>query len=297
MLQKGNPYLYVLPAVLFILIFFFGGLFQGLLQSFGITPYNKDLVFTTLAYQELLQSADFWQSLLLTFRVSFLSTMLSGLLGILFAFILFIMALKGYDSNTASLFYRIFQYPLVIPHLAAGYLFLLLLMQSGWISRIGYHFGWVEEIHHFPILVNDTFGWGMILTYTWKEAPFITLMIYPVLFRIHKSWYEVARLYGSNTRKFISNIAVPLILPAWLSSLFIVFAFTFSAFEIPYLLGVTYPRLLPVYSFELFTHGGWMERSQSLALNIILAFITAILGGLSYKISKRWLLNERRGWE
>ncbi|MFS1514847.1 ABC transporter permease [Chengkuizengella sp. SCS-71B] len=296
MWQKGNPYLYVLPAVLFMIIFFFGGIIQGVLQSLGVSILH-DTQFTFKAYQKLAQSMDFWQSLILTFKVSFISTLLSAMLGMMFAFILFIISLKSYTNKSYSYFYRIFQYPLVIPHLAAGYLFLLLLMQSGWISRISYHLGWIEEIHQFPVLVNDSFGWGIILTYTWKEAPFITLMVYPVLLRIHRSWYEVARLYGSNTSNFIKDIAVPLVLPAWLSSIFIVFAFTFSAFEIPYLLGVTYPRLLPVYSFDLFMDGGWEERSQSLALNIILAVITAVLGMLSYKMSKRWLPSERRGWE
>ncbi|NBI27663.1 ABC transporter permease [Chengkuizengella marina] len=297
MWQKGNPYLYVLPAVFFMIIFFFGGILQGVLQSLGVSIFHDDAQFTFKAYQELAQSIDFWQSLSLTFKIAFLSTLLSALLGMIIAFILFIISLKAYNTNRFPFLYRIFQYPLVIPHLAAGYLFLLLLMQSGWLSRISFQLGWIEEIYQFPILVNDTFGWGIILTYTWKEAPFITLMVYPVLLRVHKSWYEVARLYGSNMIKFLKNVAFPLVLPAWLSSIFIVFAFTFSAFEIPYLLGVTYPQLLPVYSFELFMHGGWEERSQSLALNIILAFITGILGIISYLLSKRWLSSERRGWE
>ncbi|NDI36598.1 ABC transporter permease [Chengkuizengella sediminis] len=297
MWQKGNPYLYVLPAVFFMIIFFFGGILQGLLQSFGVSMLHHDTQFSFTAYQKLIQSVDFWLSLILTFKIAFLSTLFSAMFGMIFAFILFIISLKAHTGTSFTFFYRIFQYPLVIPHLAAGYLFLLLLMQSGWISRMSYHLGWIEEIHQFPILVNDTFGWGIILAYSWKEAPFITLMVYPVLLRIHKSWYEVAKLYGSNMNEFIKNIALPLVLPAWLSSIFIVFAFTFSAFEIPYLLGVTYPQLLPVYSFELFMNGGWEERSQSLALNIILAFVTAILGLISYKLSKRWLSRERRGWE
>ncbi|HSP22797.1 MAG TPA: ABC transporter permease, partial [Planococcus sp. (in: firmicutes)] len=91
------------------------------------------------------------------------------------------------------------------------------------------------------------------------------------------------------------EIVLPIILPAWTIAAFIVFVFTFSAFEVPYLLGVTYPSMLPVYSYQLYTSGTLTDRPEALAVNIILAALTILLGLAVYFFSKRW--NVLKGWD
>lgn len=294
MWQKSKPYLLLLPAVSTIVLLFFGGLFDGLLKSFGYFPAIGETRFEATAYTELLHSTDFWASLVLTLRIAALSSILAGLLGAVIAITLFLLN-ESTKSGTSQIWHRLFQLPLTIPHLVGGYIIVLLFMQSGFLSKILASLGMIDEITDFPVLVNDPFGWGIILTYAWKEAPFISLMIYPVLSRIHRSWREVSRVFGARSWDFVREIVLPALLPAWTIATFIVFVFTFSAFEVPFLLGVTYPSVLPVYSYQLYTSGTLADRPEALALNIILAAITILLGIVVYYFSKRW--NVLKGWD
>ncbi|WCK52949.1 sugar ABC transporter permease [Aneurinibacillus sp. Ricciae_BoGa-3] len=295
MWRRNKAFLLVLPAWTVITILFFGGLVDGLIQSMGYFPAAGQSHFSLFAYKELLRSDEFWSSLLLTLRVAFLSTISAGILGVFVAVCLFMLG-KPVHSVWKNVWQRTFGLPLIVPHLVGAYLMVLLFMQSGWLSRMAFHLGWIKEVNDFPIWINDPFGWGIIFSYAWKEAPFIALMLYPVLLRTHRSWFEVAQVFGANIWSFIREIVIPLLLPAWLSSSFIVFSFTFSAFEVPFLLGVTYPKMLPVLSYELYTSGEIAQRPEALTVNVLLALIAAGLGLLAYRLSRRWLIAEGRGW-
>lgn len=294
MWQKSKPYLLLLPAAGTIVLLFFGGLFDGLVKSLGYFPTIGRTSFELTAYTSLLRSESFWASLVVTVRVAALSSVLAGVLGGLLAISLFMLK-KSSNSSEPRLWHRLFQLPLTIPHLVGGYVIVLLFMQSGLLSKLLASAGIIDEIPDFPVLVNDPFGWGIILTYAWKEAPFVSLLIYPVLSRIQRSWRDVSRVYGAKKWNFVREIVLPVILPSWTIAVFIVFVFTFSAFEVPFLLGVTYPSMLPVYSYQLYTSGTLTDRPEALAINIILAFLTVILGLVVYYFSKRW--NVLKGWD
>lgn len=294
MLRKIKPYLLLFPAIITIVLLFFGGLFDGFLKSLGYFPAIGETEFSLKAYSSLLQSDAFWDSLIVTIRIAALSAAISAILGAIVAVALF-MIQETSKSRALNFWNRLFQLPLTIPHLVGGYVIVLLFMQSGFLSKILAAIGVIDQIPDFPVLVNDSFGWGIILTYAWKEAPFVALMVYPVLARIHKQWRDVSRVYGARNRDFIREIVVPAILPAWIVAAFIVFVFTFSAFEVPFLLGVTYPSMLPVYSYQLYSSGTLADRPEALAINLVLALLTVLLGLIAYYFSKRW--NVLKGWE
>lgn len=294
MLRKIKPYLLLFPAIITIVLLFFGGLFDGFLKSLGYFPAIGETEFSLKAYSSLLQSDAFWDSLIVTIRIAALSAAISAILGAIVAVALF-MIQETSKSRALNFWNRLFQLPLTIPHLVGGYVIVLLFMQSGFLSKILAAIGVIDQIPDFPVLVNDSFGWGIILAYAWKEAPFVALMVYPVLARIHKQWRDVSRVYGAKNRDYIREIVVPAILPAWTVAAFIVFVFTFSAFEVPFLLGVTYPSMLPVYSYQLYSSGTLADRPEALAVNLVLALLTVLLGLIAYYFSKRW--NVLKGWE
>lgn len=292
MWSKTKPYLMVLPACVMVGAVFGGGLWNGLLQSLGYFPAAGEYEWTTEAYRTLLFSPDFWQSLLHSLKISLIATLLSAVIGVgaALAFLL-----DGTGRREERMF-KWFQLPLVIPHLVAGYMMVLLLMQSGWFSGLFYHFGWIEGMREFPVVINDAFGWGIILTYVWKEAPFIALMVSPVVIRIRRSWSAVARVHGASYLGFVREVVIPLLLPTCAFSSFIVFAFTLTAFEIPYLLGVTYPKMLAVFSYDLYTAGGLAERPQALAANVMMVLVTLFVGGIVYRLCRRWIRMQGGGW-
>ena len=283
MWQKSKPYILILPSLIIIGTLFFGGLILGLLQSLGFMDVGGNSRFTINAYRQLILSKDFTNSLALTLKVALVSSVLSGVLAIILIRILFILG----ENRKTAIFRRIFQVPMLIPHVTAAYLIMLLLMKSGWLSSIAYFVGITKSMESFPSVVNDPNNLGIILTYMWKETPFIMLMIFPIINRTQDAWLEIAQVFGARRQEFFVEVILPLIIPTWLSSVLIVFAFTFSDFEVPYLLGITYPKFISVYSYNMYYNGQLSDRPVALAANFILAIITAMLGFAAYKLAKR----------
>jgi putative spermidine/putrescine transport system permease protein len=60
----------------------------------------------------------------------------------------------------------------------------------------------------------------------------------------------------------------------------IVFAFVFGAYQIPEILGVRYPRTLPVLSLRFFLDADLNARAEAMAMSIIItAIVMAIVAG------------------
>ena len=292
MYQKIKPYILIAPAILIITILFFGGLILGFIQSLGLSSISGNSHFTVNAYKELLSSTDFFKSLQLTFKVATISTIISGIISMVLINILFVIE----ENRFSKLFRRIFQIPILVPHITAAYLIGLLLMKSGLISSISYGLGITKTMEAFPSITNDINSFGIIITYIWKETPFIILMLIPVVQRVEDSWLEIARVFGGTRIDFFKEVVLPLLMPTWISSMLIVFAFTFSDFEVPYLLGVTYPKFISVFAYDIYFNGELSARPLALAANFILVTITAVLGICAYKTIKKWDIKKEMRW-
>lgn len=292
MFQKIKPYILMLPAMIVIMTLFLGGLALGFLQSLGLFSIMGNSHITFDFYKELLISADFIKSIGLTFEISVISTIASGALAMILTYILFIIE----ENKISKILRRIFQLPMLVPHITSAYLIGLLFMKSGWISSITYYFGITKSMEGFPSLINNINSIGIIITYIWKEVPFILLMLIPIVQRIETSWLEIARVFGGTRKEFFKEVIIPLLMPTWISSMLIVFAFTFSDFEVPYLLGVTYPKLAAVFAYDIYINGELSIRPLALAANFMLTIITAILGILAYKIIQKWDIKKQMRW-
>ncbi|WZL73347.1 ABC transporter permease subunit [Clostridiaceae bacterium 35-E11] len=294
MWQKNKPYILIFPALVTIVGLFAGGFFEGFLQSIGLTSFMGVSRFSLYAYKKLLNTSEFWDAFLLTLRIALIATGISAAIGMLVVFCLFWMQSEKKGSK-ALLWQRFFQIPMLFPYLIAAYLIFLMCVQSGWISRIFFHLGLIKKMEDFPILVHDSFGWGIIIAYVWKTAPFMVLMLYPALMKVKFSWIELGYVFGANRLKFFVEVVFPLLAPVWKMTSFIVFSYTFLAFEIPFLLGVTYPKVLSVYAYQIYMNGDLIDRPMAMAVNVLIILCIAVLGGICYILdSKRE--KERGKW-
>ena len=86
MWRKIKPYVEVMPALLLIVILFWGGIFYGIFQSFGLLPIVGKPGLTTGIYLEVLKSKWFLESLLFTLKIAGFSTFLSAVSASFFLF-------------------------------------------------------------------------------------------------------------------------------------------------------------------------------------------------------------------
>ena len=263
-----RAYLLMLPAIATVGLLFGGGLVLAFLQSIGVIGLLSDGQITLAAYQTALSNREFWRSLGLSLYIAIGATGLSTVLSIGLALLL---RRAGRWSSFAC------QVTLPIPHLVGVAGMLLLLSPSGLISRLLYTIGWIRSDQDFPLLVNDSANLGVLLHFLWKEIPFMTLILLAVLQGIHPAYETQARLLGASSWQCFRNVTLPLMKPGILSSSLIVFGYIFSSFEVPFLLGSTRPRTLPVLIYRAFTDSDLSCRPEAIALGLILSVISMLL--------------------
>ncbi|TDT72598.1 putative spermidine/putrescine transport system permease protein [Hypnocyclicus thermotrophus] len=285
MLQKIKPYIKILPAFLTIFLLFWYGIFLGVLQSFGFFLINKKSKFTFENYIKVFRNREFLDSLFLSIKISLLSVGFVILFAIIILYLLFLLKLKYFKLSDKL--QKLYLVPMLVPYLIGSYISIITLAQTGFLSKIFYKAGVILNFEEFPILINDSHGIGIILTYIWKTLPFVLLMTYPILDKIIDKWIKVGKLYGANNFKFFIYIIIPLLIPTLFNSAFILLAFIFSAFEIPYMLGLTYPKMLSVMTYDMHSKDFINTQSEVMSINIIIVLITISLGIISYKILKK----------
>lgn len=273
------------PTLSIIIVLFIGALVYGFMQSLGWNPRIGATEISLDAYYNVIfgeeHSKAFWTGLGLTLWVSIASTVISAVLAIGAA-----LLLRGtFVGKKVSTF--LFQFNLPIPHVVAAIGISFLLSQSGLLSRIGANFGWIARPNEFPILIKDSYGIGIIIAYVWKELPFIGVIVLAVLQSLGQDYEDIARSLGANSWQRFRYVILPLIMPGVLSASIIVFAFTFGSYEVPALLGVRFPRMLPVTALRFFTDPDLNSRAEGMAMSMIIAFIVLILVLVYMWISRR----------
>jgi putative spermidine/putrescine transport system permease protein len=269
------------PALVVILVLFAGGLALGLSQSLGYMPIIGDYGFSLDAYLELLRSPGFVHSLLLTIFVSVTATAVAVTVAVITALTL----RKRFAGKKLVSF--LYQLPLTIPHLVVAVGVMMLVSQSGLLARTAYRIGLIGDTSQFPILVFDDLGIGIILVYAWKEIPFIGLIALAVLQSVGNDYEEQARTLGANSWQSFRHVLLPLMVPGILPGSIIIFAYTFSSFEVPFLLGKSYPAMLSVLSYRLYVDVDLDARPQAMAMSILIALFVLILVVFYRRISQR----------
>ncbi len=259
------------PAMVLIVVLFFGGLAVGVMRSFnwmpviGLTDPNLD------AYRAVLTDPDFLRSFLLTFHISFTSTLISAVIAIAAA----LMLRRTFAGRGAINF--LFQLNLTVPHIVGAIGILYLFSQSGFFARMGYHIGLIARPGDFPALVYDPYAIGIILQYVWKEVPFIGVIVLAQMQALGTDYESVARSLGASRWQAFRHVLLPLIMPGVLSASVIVFAFTFGAYEVPLLLGASHPQALPVLAYKTYTDVDLAARPEAMAMAVVIAIMSALM--------------------
>ena len=262
----------ILPTVIVLIALFVGGFMFGILQSLGyfsvIADEEQKIGFD--AYRAAFQNETVRAGIILTFRVAILSTVLSTVIAL--AISLMISRTKRFQSTLIA----ITQFNIPIPHVVAATGILLTFSQSGIVSRVTNYFGITDGSSDFPIITNDPFGYGIILSYVWKEIPFMCVLILSALRGPVTSLDETAKTLGASYAYRLRKIILPYIFPAILSGTIIVFAFSFGSYEVPYLLGEPFPSTVSVVAYQLYSDRDLANRPTAMAL----ATITSVVIGL-----------------
>ncbi len=264
--DKVVPYFLLAPlAVLFILPLVFS-IFIILIESLGYIPALGLSTVTLKFYAAVLMEKSFWDSAVFSMQTALVSTVLAVIIG-------YIVAYALTKSNEKSFIHKLIRLPLLIPHFTAAFMAFLMLSQSGEFSRIIGVFRLLDGQEAFPQLVLDRQGIGIIAAYVWKEAPFAALVFYTTMKTVGSKFHASAYNLGAGELQYIMNVMMPLSFPTIISTFAMLFAFNFGAFEVPFLIGPSYPKALPVLGYISYLSPDLKNRPETMALNMLITLI------------------------
>ncbi len=281
MYERFRPYIFLSPALIIILVLFIGGLFFGVIRSFnyfpliGLTEPNLD------AYKSILTSNGFLRSLGLTLHIALTSTAISMVIAIVAGLVL----RENFRGKKLMTF--LFQLNLPIPHIVGAIGILFLFTQGGYLARIAYSINLIEVPADFPELVFDRFAIGIIAEYVWKEIPFIGVVVLAILQSVGDDYESLAQTLGASRWQRFRYVLLPLIMPGVLSVSVIVLAFTFGAFEIPFILGQSFPQHLSVLAVRNYTNPDLNARPEAMATAVIIAILSTFLILIYMSLSRK----------
>lgn len=271
------------PALAVVVLLFGGGLAQAVAQSLGYQPFLPPRPLGLGAYRALVADPAVRASVGLTLRVGVVSTGLATVLGVAAA--LLVRSLGRGRRVVGALL----QVTLPVPHIVAALAMLLLLGQSGTLSRVSHAVGLTGTPAAFPALTQDGFGWGIIASYVWKEAPFVGVVVLAALSPALAELEDAARALGAGACQRLRHVVAPVIAPAVGASSLLVLAFTMGSYEVPFLLGRPFPAALPVVAYRQFHDPDLAARPLGAAISVLIA-VAVGLCALVYLT-----LTERRG--
>lgn len=274
--SKFTLYLLIFPITLLSLVFV-AGIINGLIQSFGIIPALGLNTPTLDYYKEIFNRQDLLYSIGLSFYVSIVSSVIAAAAGVI------LCAALVMGGMTGSKMGQLLKVPIMIPHTVVALFVISLLSQSGILARLLYNIGIIGSQESFPALLFANNGIGIIAAYLWKEIPFVAFFVISIMSSISLTLGEAAENLGASKLIAFINVTLPLCMPAIKNAFLIVFTFSLGAYELPYLLGATAPKMLPIQAFIEYTHPDLLHRPYAMALNGIIFIITFTAALLYYR--------------
>ncbi len=282
MVNNKKIWLMLAPALFIIIGLFGGGFFLGFIQSFNYMPLIGQYDFNFDAYIILLSDSTFLVSLAYTFYIAIGST----LLAVVMAIILSMGIRKSFKGKKLTLF--AYQFPLPIPHLISGIAMLLMFTQSGFVSRILNAMGLVTEPADFPEIIYGSSAIGVILAMAWKFTPFVGVAILAILQTSGTQYEDAAISLGASPWKRFWYVLFPIMIPSISTSSILCFAYAFSSYEVPFLLGSVYPKTLAITAYERFSNIDISVRPQAMAMAVIITIIVLIVVILYRKLLAKY---------
>lgn len=279
-MNKKTPYILIMPIVLLGVLFIFG-LVNGIVQSFGYIPAFDLNNFTLDYYIEILNDPNFLESLKVSLRISIISSILAIVLGTILTSALI------YTGHTEGKVLQIIKLAILIPHTIVALFSISLLSQNGLVARLLYNLGLISAQGDFPLLLYAENSFGIIIGYLWKEIPFVAYFSLALMNSINKTLGEASENLGASRLKSFFYITLPLSMPAISKAFLIILTFSFGAYDLPFLLGATMPKALPVQAHIEYMHPDLRHRPYAMAMNGLILGVTWTMACIYSLIKKK----------
>ncbi len=246
------------------------GLGYALLYSLGLTGVLNE-GFTIEHWHKTLINKNLWQSLGFSFYIAFIT------MGIAIGLALWAVVRQGEAFRSGYLSFLIYL-PLTLPATVMGFYSFQLLAKSGLLSRLGFQAGLLNDLANFPVLVNDSWGVGIIFTHVCMATPFLVILFTNLYHNENlKAFAALAETLGARPPQVTWRIIIPVLLQKSFATLVLYFVFVMSSYEIPLLLGSQSRQMISVFTIEKLQRFNLQDIPQSYAISVLYGMLLIIL--------------------
>ncbi|PPK96306.1 putative spermidine/putrescine transport system permease protein [Nonlabens xylanidelens] len=252
------------------------GFGYALLYSFGLTGILSE-GFTTEYWEKTLLATEFWKSLGFSLFIAAV-VMTTSLFFSLWIVISWTKNLyKGLLSYVTYL-------PLAFPAIVMAFFSFQLLSKSGFISRVIFNLGWIDDLSQFPDWTNDAYGVAIIFSLCLLITPFF-IILYSNLYQNERipELKALAQTLGAKKNQITTRIIVPILLKKSAFTIMLFLIFVMGTYEIPLLLGRQDPSMLSVFIIQKLQKFNLADIPQAYAVSVIYILLIATLIAVVYK--------------
>ncbi len=169
-------------------------------------------------------------------------------------------------------------------------------------------FAWIATIGNVGLLTNWVIdllglnlygdGWlfdlpGIVLVYCYFQIPLMVIVFVPALEGIRQEWREAAVNLGATSWQYWRHVGIPLLTPAFLGSLLLLFANAFAAYATAAILVSQGQPIVPLLIRQALTSEvilGGANVGFALALEMIVVVALVMIGyNLLLRRTSRWM--------
>jgi len=276
----------VLPALASTTLFIFYPVFYSIVMSMtDWTGFSfKNLNFVGLEnYRWLFTEAPhYWESLQVSFKFAFISTIIQTLIGYLLAFVLYNMTPK-----TQNFYKTVLYMPVVLPAAVVSVMWGFIYspeygLLNQFLRLIGldsYTQLWVSD-HRFAL-------GSVIVANTWRYVGITMILYFVAMCAVPKEVVESAKIDGANKFRILFKIFLPLTWETTQVNLILSLIGGMKSFDLFYLLtgGEAGTKVVSITIYQTAFVG--FRFSKAITMSIILFLIVTSLTLLSHRLTKR----------
>jgi putative spermidine/putrescine transport system permease protein len=177
----------------------------------------------------------------------------------------------------------LYRWPLFIPFIVAAQCMRTFLAKNGLANNAFVASGLLDAADTVSLL-----DWrGVIITFVWKQAPFVALLLAGAMASIDRATIEAARNLGARRLRCLVEIVLPQVAPTLMVGLILSFVTMLSVLSVPLMVAGSQPTMLTVdMAFRINSYGDYPVAN---ALGVISYLMTALVAWFYL----RYVLRER----
>jgi ABC-type spermidine/putrescine transport system permease subunit I len=163
----------------------------------------------------------------------------------------------------------LYRWPLFIPFIVAAQSMRTFLAKNGLMNNSLVSLGVLDSA-----TTQSFLDWrGIIITFVWKQTPFVTLLLAGAMASLDRATIEAARNMGATRTRILFEIVVPQVLPTLMVGLVLSLVIMLSVLSVPMMVAGSQPTMLTVdMAFRVNAYGDYPVAN---ALGVISYVMTA----------------------